>query len=235
MAHTAEQLGRRSRHHRRRSPLALPLVLCVGLALLAVGSIAYVLWPRWPEPVAVNAPSMPITIAGVTFNVPPAAMRVPVQRRPGTQERIDLAYLWPALTPPEPAVKGASPAAQGDRIFITVAGTSGMLPSAERLKVIYPRYAATEPIVRADGLAGYSFRDGTPYQGEDLFYDNGEPERFLVRCTRTLGASPGSCLQERRIGSADLTFRFPRDWLADWRDVVRGIDQLIAGLRPSGG
>ena len=215
--------------------MALPVALCSALGLMAIGSVAYVLWPRWPEPIAINAPLMPITVAGVTFNVPPAAMRVPVQRRPGTQERIDLAYLWPSLTPPEPAVRGTAPATQGDRIFITIAGGSDMLPPGERLRVIYPRYAATEPIVRSDGLAGYAFRDSTPYQGEDLFYDNNDPERFLVRCTRTLGASPGSCLQERRIGSADLTFRFPRDWLADWHDVIRGIDQLIASLRPSEG
>jgi hypothetical protein len=231
VAHAAP-LGRRTR---RRSSLALPFVLCVALALLAVGSMAYMLWPRWPEPVAINAPSLPITIGGVTFNVQPAAMRVAIQRRPGTQERIDLAYLWPSLSPPEPAVRGTQPATQGDRVLITVATTTGMLPATDRLKVIYPRYAATEPIVRADGLAGFAFRDGTPYQGEDLFYDNGDPERFLVRCTRTQGESPGSCLQERRIGSADLTFRFPRDWLASWRDVIRGIDQLIANLKPAAG
>jgi hypothetical protein len=225
VAHAAAPLGRRTQ---RRSTLALPLVLCI------VGSVAYMLWPRWPEPVAIDAPSLPVTVGGVTFNVPPAAMRVPIQRRPGTQERIDLAYLWPSLTPPEPPVRGTQPATQGDRILITVATTTGMLPSAERLKVIYPRYAATEPIVRSDGLAGFAFRDGTPYQGEDLFYDNSDPERFLVRCTRTQGASPGSCLQERRIGMADLTFRFPRDWLADWREIIRGIDQLIANLKPSG-
>lgn len=231
MAHAAAPLGRRTQ---RRSSLALPLVLCVALALLAAGSVAYMLWPRWPEPVALDAPSLPVTVGEVTFNVPPAAMRVPIQRRPGTQERIDLAYLWPSLTPPEPPVRGTQPATQGDRILITVATTTGMLPAAERLRVIYPRYAATEPIVRSDGLAGFAFRDSTPYQGEDLFYDNSDPERFLVRCTRTQGASPGSCLQERRIGMADLTFRFPRDWLADWREIIRGIDQLIANLKPSG-
>jgi hypothetical protein len=178
---------------------------------------------------------MPITVAGVTFNIPPAAMRVPVQRRPGVQERVDLAYLWPSLMPPGPAVRGTVPAAEGDRIFVTIVGSSDMLPSVQRLRVIYPRYAATEPIVRSDGLAGYAFGDGTPYQGEDLFYDNNDPERFLVRCTRPLGSATGSCLQERRIGSADLTFRFPRDWLVDWQHVIHGIDQLIANLRPGTG
>src|SRR5262249_14292589 len=80
--------------------LALPLIALVVLACLAVGFVASVLWPRWPQ-VAVDAPALPITIAGVAFNVPPAAMRVPVQRRPGAHERVDLAFLWPSLAPPD--------------------------------------------------------------------------------------------------------------------------------------
>jgi hypothetical protein len=28
--------------------------------------------------------------------------------------------------------------------------------------------------------------------------------------------------------------RFSRDWLADWRGVTRGIEQLMATLRPAG-
>src|SRR5262249_3859624 len=85
------------RHSRRRTAVAFPLVVMLGRAG-AISFIAYLLWPRWPEaPVALDAPALPITVAGVAFNVPPAAMRVPVQRRPGAHERIDLAFLWPSL------------------------------------------------------------------------------------------------------------------------------------------
>ena len=78
-------------------------------------------------------------------------------------------------------------------------------------------------------------RAGTPYQGEDLVYDPGAPGRLLMRCTATSGAMPGTCLHERRIGGADVTVRFPREWLGDWRAVASGIDRLIAGLRAAGG
>ena len=44
--------------------------------------------------------------------------------------------------------------------------------------------------------------------------------------------SSGVCLLERRIGNADITFRFPRDWLPDWQNVAGGIDRLIARLHP---
>jgi hypothetical protein len=42
------------------------------------------------------------------------------------------------------------------------------------------------------------------------------------------------CLYERPFGDAALTFRFPRDWLADWRTVAAGIDRLIAQWRAGG-
>ncbi len=104
------------------------------------------------------------------------------------------------------------------------------LPPIERLKTIYPRYAEAAPIVGADGLSLQGFRDGSPYQGEDLIYDPAAPERFLLRCTRQIGSTPAMCLHERRIGGADMTVRFPRAWLGDWRAVADGIDRLIARL-----
>jgi hypothetical protein len=218
-----------------RNLLTLPLILLFAGAGLAAIYIGYVLWPRWPgEPVAIDAPSLPITISGVVFNVPPASIRRPVQRRPGTQERIDLAFLWPSLAPPDPAAKPvpvSSPSAV-DRVFVTIAGSESPLAPLERVKSIYPRYLDSRITSGPGGLALQPFRDGTPYQGEALIYDAGNAERFLVRCTKNGAASTlGICLYERRIGEADIVVRFPRDWLDDWRNVAGGLERLIASLR----
>ena len=35
---------------------------------------------------SLDAPSLPITVNGVNFNIPPAAIRNKMQRKPGTQE-----------------------------------------------------------------------------------------------------------------------------------------------------
>ena len=103
------QEGRRNRRqprHGRHSPLWAPLLVFGVVVIAAVAYVAYVLWPRWPDaPVALDAPSLPIVISGVTFNIEPAAIRMNVQRRPGTHERVDLSYLWPSLLPPDPAIK----------------------------------------------------------------------------------------------------------------------------------
>ena len=86
------------------------------------------------------------------------------------------------------------------------------------------------------GLAIAPFRDGTPYQGEDLLYDPSAPDRFFVRCNRSRGElTLATCLYERPDGAAALTFRFPRDWLDDWPSVLGATDRLIAGWQPGGG
>src|ERR1700738_2279679 len=240
--HLAQQQSLRRRPARRRGPrLMVPLVACGVVATLAVVCIAYLLWPRWPAaPVDSNAPAIPITIAGLTFNIPPAAIRAPVQRHPGTYERIDLSFLWPSLEPPDPNPKppvlapGAVPTpAALERIFVTIAAGGSSVPPAERVLTIYPRYTISEASPGPGGLTVLAFRDGTPYQGEDLIYDAASPG-FLVRCTRNgAGPTPGTCLYEQRIDAADLVVRFPRDWLSDWRTVGSKIGRLIASLRPA--
>jgi hypothetical protein len=225
--------------------LLAPLLLLMALMLGAAAYILYIQWPRWPAvPVALDAPELPITIAGVVFDVPPAAVRVPVQRRPGAHDRIDLAFMWPSLKPMDPAAKPPAPEALTappampalDRIFITIASAGDAMAPDERVRTIYPRYAATDPVAGPTGLAVLAFRVGTPYQGEDLVYDATTPENFLVRCTRNAGATPGICLYERRIeAAADVVVRFPRDWLTDWQSVAGKIDRLINDLRPNAG
>jgi hypothetical protein len=65
-----------SRRPSRRRDLRLLLVVMVlgASAMATMAYVAYLLWPRWPESaIAANAPALPITVGGVTFNLPPAA------------------------------------------------------------------------------------------------------------------------------------------------------------------
>jgi hypothetical protein len=216
--------------------LLLPVAIFIAVAFLALGYVAHILWPRWPEaPVAADAPALPIVVAGVLFNIPPAAIRVPVQRRAGVQERLDLVYLWPTLTPPDPQARRTldSPLLTGDRIFVTVAASGGTLSPGERLKLIYPRYMQAPAMLGPEGLTFATFQETSPYRGEDLVYDAAATDRFLARCTRNgKGPTRGSCLVERRLGEADITVRFPSDWITNWRQVADAIDRLVAQMRP---
>jgi hypothetical protein len=204
-------------------------------SILALGYVAFLMWPRWPTAGSdATPPSLPITVAGVLFNVPPAAIREPAQRQPGTQPRLDLAFHWPDLTPPP---LGTKPRLANDlsqeHLFVTIAAAQGTLPLMERIRTIYPRYVANTAFAGPSGLTGVAFRDGTPYQGEDLFLDGERPERFVARCTRETRLVIGMCLLERSAGAAEITLRFPRAWLEQWTEISSSADRLIAQLRSS--
>ena len=89
MAYLTHEPPVRPRANKRRtgaSPLTAPVLVFAAVTVVAAAYVAYVLWPRWPDSaVALDAPSLPIIVAGVFFNVEPAAIRMEVQRRPGTQ------------------------------------------------------------------------------------------------------------------------------------------------------
>jgi len=255
---TAHILPRHNAMRRRRNRLMLPLTF---LGLLVVGAgifVAFVLWPTWPgAAISLEAPALPTTVAGVLFDVPPAAIRNAVQRHAGSNDRIDLAFMWPSLLPPPSDARtsnartfnaktssakiseqsrlaggsGTAPAT-GARFFVTIAPLGPVLPPLERLRGIYPRYVEAEAMAGADGLAILPFRKGSPYAGEDLVYLSGTPEQFFARCTRDVEQVPGTCINERVIDAAEMTFRFPRAWLEDWRNVSAGFDRLMVQMHP---
>ena len=239
LAQERQSSARRTVKRRRgagRSPLLAPVTVFAAAVTIAGVYVAYVLWPRWPEaPVMLDAPSLPIVVSGTAFNVEPAAIRMRVQRRPGAHERVDLSYLWPSLVPPDPALNSTvgAPVDPNERLFVTIASRDTTLALMERVQTIYPRYLVAEPVAGPPGLTFRAFRDDTPYQGEDLVFDSDTPEHFLARCSRKGVINSGVCLVERRVGNADITLRFPREWLANWQDVASSIDQLIARLHPA--
>jgi len=226
MAGIAEGTRRSLSPMRPGGTLRLPLVVSFALALLAVGYVAFVLWPRWPGADGLNAPALPITVAGELFNVPPAAIRAKVLRHAGTHERIDLAFLWPSLTPPpadtradKPAAKAeqdaaAPPANASDRLFVTIAALGAVLAPAERLRSIYPRYVEAQATAGPDGLAFLPFRAGTPYQGEGSPSSSSPavPGR-TVRCAAPASMSVRSMPQRSRC-AVTLILRSAPSWIA---------------------
>ncbi len=221
--------------------LLLPMVSGIVVGALAFAYVLYTLWPTWPTaPVAAGAPHLPIVIADETFHVPPAAIRMAVQRHPGPQDRVDLVYTWPALVPPpaNPAVKkgGSGITLQEGRLFVSIMPKESPTDPVERFRTIYLRYAASERQPAPEGLVLVAFRPDTPYQGEDLAYDERAPEHFIVRCARSEHKlAPATCLYERYAGGANITVRFPRELLSEWRALADGFDRLIADLHPHAG
>jgi hypothetical protein len=175
---------------------------------------------------------LPVSIGATLFNVPTMAVRMKIQRHSGPQERVDLNFAFPSLEPPDAPKHVSSDTVEEavqpiDRIFLSISAHHDSLAPDTRVRTIYPRYLEQASSPGQDGLTMRAFRDGTPYSNEDLFFAN--TPSLNARCTRD-ATTPGMCLSERRIDGADLTFRFPRSWLAQWRDVANAMDRLTVQL-----
>jgi hypothetical protein len=215
----------------------IPIVLGSAIAAGAVALVAYLLWPTWGTNSTSAPERLPVSIGGTLFNVPTEAIRMKIQRHSGAQERIDLNFSFPSLAVPEApkhlSTDSADDAIQPiDRIFLSIAAHHDEQAPDMRARTIYPRYldqtsTPNRSTLAQDGLTVRAFRTGTPYGGEDLV--SAATPSLTARCSRD-AATPGMCLSERRIGGADLTFRFPRNWLAQWRDVAEAMDRLTLQL-----
>src|SRR5271156_2179705 len=118
--------GGRKQVRRGRGPV-LHAVFFGALAAIGIATIVYLLEPRWAEaPAPLDAPRLPIAVAGVIFNIAPAAIRVPLQGRAGPQERGDLAYVWPDLIPPDSHTAGSMA-----RLFVTIEASQSTMPPSE--------------------------------------------------------------------------------------------------------
>jgi hypothetical protein len=210
----------------------VPIMLAGMLTAGAIALVAYLLWPTWGAQASSNPASLPVSIGGTLFNVPTMAVRMKIQRHSGPQERVDLSFAFPSLEAPEaPKHVSVETVEEGvqpiDRIFLSISAHHDAMAPETRLQTIYPRYLEQTAVPGKDGVTMRAFRDGSPYSNEDLFLAN-EPG-LDARCTRDT-TTPGMCLSERRVEGADLTFRFPRSWLAQWRDVASAMDRLTTEL-----
>jgi hypothetical protein len=218
---------------RPRRDHMLPIVAAGVIATCAIALVAYLLWPTWGAEASNGPDRLPISVGGALFNVPVEAIRMKIQRHSGPQERIDLSFAYPSLdVPAAPKRVNAKTVEQRamqpiDRIFLSIAANRDAPAPDELVKSIYPRYFDRTAPATQDDLTMHAFRDGTPYSGEDLFV--AETPSFSASCTRD-AATPGMCLSARRIDGADLTFRFPRSWLAQWRDLADAIERLTVQL-----
>ncbi|MBR1284240.1 hypothetical protein JQ597_19510 [Bradyrhizobium sp. AUGA SZCCT0177] len=227
---TAQHIARDTRKD-PRSHMVL-IVVAATITAGAIGLVAYLLWPTWGNGAA-NAPSrLPVSVGGTLFNVPTSAIRRKIQRHSGPQERVDLNFTFPSLEAPElPRHMSADTVEEKvqpiDRIFLSISAHHDTLAPDVRVRTIYPRYLEQAATPIDDELAMRAFRDGSPYANEDLF--TASAPGLNARCTRD-GVTPGMCLSERRVDGADLTFRFPRSWLSQWRDVANAMNRLTAQL-----
>jgi hypothetical protein len=202
---TAQHIARGSRARSRGH--MIPIALGCAITSAAMALVAYLLWPTWGADASSSPARLPVSIGATLFNVPTMAIRMKIQRHSGPQERVDLAFAFPSLEPPDLPKHVSADAIEEtmqpiDRIFVSIAAHHDSLAPDTRVRTIYPRYLEQASAPGQDGLTRRAFRDGTPYSNEDLFLA-GTPN-LNARCTRDAGNVPERAPDRR--GRSDVSF-----------------------------
>lgn len=172
-------------------------------------------------------------IADRRFLIPEHYTRYPSQRSGGRRTNIDMHALLPDLTPygSDLQERFIDNSTDSDVIYFTLAETATPLSSARRLRDIYSKYLATpEPEQDRAGLQRFAFRDDSGYANQDLLVGKDDEERMvLLLCDResALVDSP-NCTRSLLLGSSlDLTYRYKRSQIGNWREIDNAVMKLV--------
>jgi hypothetical protein len=131
---------------------------------------------------------------------------------------------------PWSAFAGDGVAFANEPVFITTAPADGSLAPAERPSVLYARFVAADARSAPGGLIRRRFRDGTPFEGEDLAVAAPDGRAFWARCPSAGSpAEPGGrCMTEMRFGDTDVQVRFAPALLHRWELLASGVQLRFA-------
>jgi hypothetical protein len=127
-------------------------------------------------------------------------------------------------------------AAQPDEpVFLTARPADGSLAPAERPSVLYARFVAADARSAPGGLIRRRFREGTPFDGEDLVVAVPDGRAFWARCPTAAarGDAARGCVTEMRFGETDVQVRFSPALLPRWELLASGVQRRFAPPPPT--
>ncbi len=206
--------------------VAYLVVIFVATALTALFAAAAVN-QRKAEPSRVR-----FTIGATALTVPSAWLRPGMSRTGGAVERLDLVIPWPD----EPA-DGEADAKRGTAaiekvVLVALTGADAALAPAQRPARLYSRFLTAEVWPNPGGLVLRRFRQGTPYEDEELYLSPPDGHAFAARCPRGVSTLPvrEGCVAEIRVGQLDAQLRFAPAQLVAWERLAEGARRVIASM-----
>ena len=79
------------------------------------------------------------------------------------------------------------------------------------------------------GLLHRRYRDGTPFEGEDLYLSPPDGASFAARCAPAKREDAAGCLAELRLDGLDLRVRFPAARLEAWEAILATLRRALRG------
>ena len=185
--------------------------VAVGALILALAAVDLGgFWIR-RNALAADAPAL-AELAGRAVSVPAAWLaRAP---EPG---RLDLAI-------PFPSAAGRAE----ERLFVTATPAEGPTPG---LGPHHARFLSAVARSHPSGLLQRRYRNGTPFEGEELYLSPPDGALFAARCAPAKSEAeegPG-CLAELRLDGLDLRVRFPAARLVAWEAILATLRRTLGG------
>jgi len=209
--------------------------LLIGLGVLALAGLAAIaLAPRFrahepPRSVAVTLGAERLALS--------SAYLKPNAREDGATDALDLAAFFPGFSPAgdlSDVTAGADLAERFARIVFVRAKPSDSSPDpAERPAKLYQRFLEENSWSHPGGLVARAFVDGSPFEGDELYYVAPEGREFAARCRRPdpERKTPNTCIYDFRLGELDVEMRFSAALLAEWATLKAGVRGLIEAAR----
>jgi hypothetical protein len=208
----------------RSRTLALVAVV-VALALAGVGALAY-------RRLAAPAPRFAVATIGVE-----RLKLASAYLRPSRNGDAELVAFFPDFTPAGAFADVGAATDLDDRfarlVFIELKPADPALDPAERTVRLYQRFLDENSWSHPGGLVARAFVDGSPFEGDELFYVAPEGRDFAARCRRPDPSrkTPNTCIAEFRLGDLDVGLRFAASLLSQWSALKEGARGLIEAAK----
>jgi len=181
-----------------------------------------------------------IVIGNNVLSVPANAIRFEKARHDGIAPRLDLYLRWPDMEGYSQAARDDFNNAGGSRriLFLSFEPRTMSRDMSGRFTPIYSQLIRRPGTPDKGGLELYDFKEKTGYVNEVLAVaarPNEEP--YVARCLTGPSAEESLAPCERDIHLGDdlsLTYRFPRELLADWPSLEAAVSARAAQYLKTG-
>lgn len=213
--------------------LRLAALFGVAALVLLLGGAVFVL--RFEHREALP-PTRQVFVGAAQFSVLSDYLR-PSSRGGGRLDRLDLAAFFPDFAPAGDVsdVNGATDL--GERfeklVFVTIKPGDSDLDPADRPAKLYARFLDANEWSHPGGLVARAFEDGSPFEGQELYFVAPEGRDFAARCGRPDASrkTPNSCIYDFRVDGLDVELRFSAAILSEWERLNAGARGLIEAAR----
>lgn len=117
-----------------------------------------------------------------------------------------------------------------ERLFVTVTPAEGAVEGGtSRLGPHHARFLSAVARSHPSGLLQRRYRDGTPFEGEELYVSPPDGALFAARCAppKSDAEDGAACLAELRLGGFDLRIRFPQSRLESWEAILTTLRRTL--------